>query len=301
MASSSGSGTGGAGAVDDWFRSLHVTGDFSPAAIDGYFTAVQTWLKADMLFLRKPIKGWRTWSHRIRLLAFLSVALGVLLPLPIFPPLNDWPDGLEMGYVAVLLGGLVLMLDQVFAVSSSWMRLTLAEMQVKQVRYRLDLEWAKRRPELTPDNGATVGPILIDILKTAADACHEIMETQKEGWTNELRQGMEALRSRLDGDRIALQQLRTQRRQEESKPKAGAINITIDKPTDLAGPLVVTVGDEPRLKLSNVPATVSVNGVPIGLQTIGLSATRASGGGPFTFMVTETVVGGEAKAIKVPV
>lgn len=285
----------------DWLQSLPVKGDFNPETLDAYFSTVQQWLKSDMDFLGDPIPRWRRKSWWTRLIAFCALALGIVLPLPLFGPIQGWPGGLDLGYVAVLLGGLALMYDQVFNVSNSWMRLTLAEMQVKQVRYRLDLEWAKRRPLLTTENAPTEGPALIDILKTAADACHEIMETQKETWTNELRQGMEALRSRLDSDRIALQQLRTQRQQEESRPKTGAINFTIDKPADLKGPLSIEVGGKERLKLDDVPAKVSVNNIPAGLQTISVTATRAADSKPFAYMVTEAVTAGEAKAIAVAV
>jgi hypothetical protein len=288
--------------ADDWFKPLEVKGDFNPETLDAYFVEVQQWLKEDMQFLRAPIAGWRGWSWWIRGVAFVGLALGIVLPLPLFGPIEGWPGGLELGYVAVLIGGLALMFDQVFSVSSSWMRLTLAEMQVKQVRYRLDLEWAKARPDLKPENAATVGPALIDILKAAADACHEIMETQKESWTSELKQGMELLRSRLDSDRIALQQLRTQRQQQQAGPKNGAVNLTIDKPAELKGPLSVKIGNEQRLELATVPAKVSVNDVPAGLQTITVSAARAGDGGkPFAFMVTETIVAGEAKAVAVAV
>lgn len=288
--------------AEDWFKPLEVKGDFNPETLDGYFAEVQHWLGEDMKFLRKPIPIWRSRSSWTRSIAFVGLALGIILPLPVFDPLPGWPAGLELGYVAVLIGGLALMFDQVFSISNSWMRLTLAEMQVKQVRYRLDLEWAKARPELKPENAATVGPALIDILKAAADACHEIMETQKESWTNELKQGMELLRSRLDSDRIALQQLRTQRQQEQGRPKTGAVNLAFDKPGELKGPLIVKVGSDERLKLDTVPAKVSVNDVPAGLQTIQVSASRAAAPhGPFEFMVTEAIVAGEPKTVTVAV
>jgi hypothetical protein len=284
----------------DWFKSIQVKGDFAPATMDGYFATVQQWLKEDMEFLRAPIVTWRGRSTWTRAIAFLALVAGVFLPLPLFDSIKGGPSGIEMGYVAVLAGGLVLLADQVFAISSSWMRLTMAEMQVKQVRYRLDFEWAKRRPLLTAENATAEGPALIDVLKTATDACHEIMEMQKQAWTSELRQGMETLRSRLDDDRIALQRLRTERQQEQAKPKTGAVNITVDKPGDLKGPLTVKVGGEEKLKLETVPAKLSVNAVPAGLQTISLSAARADGK-PFAYMVTEDIAAGEVKSIAVAV
>lgn len=90
-----------------WSNSLVVPGDFSAATLDDYFVAVQSWLENDMEFLRKPIARWRRRSNWIRVLAFSSVALGVLLPLEIveLPANSDLPrvGGLELGYLAVLL------------------------------------------------------------------------------------------------------------------------------------------------------------------------------------------------------
>lgn len=286
----------------DWFKSLQVTGNYSPATVDDYFITVQKWLRDDMLHLRAPIVKWRKYSLWLRMFAFFAVASGVLLPLPIFGPLSDDVSGLDLGYLAVLIGGLILLFDQVFNVSNSWMRLTLSEMQVKQIRYRLDLEWAKRRAQLTDTNGAVEGPALIDILKSAADACHEIMEAQKLAWTNEVRQGMEALKGRLNADRIMLDRLRTERVQEQARPKTGAINFTIDKPADLKGPLIVKVGDEKLLNLDTVPARPSVSGIPAGLQTITLTADRGSGNGAqFIFMITEEILAGGIKNVAVAV
>lgn len=288
----------------DWFLPLTIKGNFSDATLDSYFDMIGKRLKDDMAFLRKPIVQQRNWSLYLRILAFVSLALAVLLPLPIIEPLDRGPNGLEFGYLSALLGGLVLFADQVFGISSAWMRLTLAEMEVKQVRYRLELDWARRRPLLKTENAATEGPALIDILKTAMDASHDIMQSQKVTWTSEIRQGMDALRSRLNEDRVALERLRAEQLREQARPKTGAVNITIDKPGDLKGPLIVKIGDEERLKLDGaaVPAKVSVNNVPAGLQTIALSATRtAAPYAPFLHIVTEAIPAGDTKCLTVAV
>jgi hypothetical protein len=284
-----------------WFKSLEVIGDFSPPSLASYFKTVQVWLENDMAFLRKPIPFWKGLSYWTRGLAFAGVAAGVLLPLPIFHARPGLPNGLEIGYLSVLLGGLVLLLDRTFNISNSWMRLMLAEMQMKQVRYRLDLDWAKQFPVLTADNGATQGPILLDLLRAAMDAGHHIMETQKTAWTTELSQAMDALRTRLDADRVTLEQLRTQRQQEDQRPTTGAVNLTIDKPQLLKGPLTVTVGSAEPVRSDTVPATLSVNNVPAGLQTISVAAGRVTGSEPFAYSVTEPITAGQAKAITVAV
>lgn len=284
-----------------WFKRLSVKGNFSPETLDDYFKTVQSSIEDDMAFLRTPIDRWRMRAYWVRGLAFLAVAAGILLPLPIMDPWRGFPDGLKMGYLAVILGGLVLLLDRVYNVSNSWVRLTLAEMQVKQIRYRLDLDWAKQRPALTPDNGATQGPILIELLRAALDATHQIMQTQKTAWTTELTQAMDALRNRLDSDRANLEQLRVQRLQEEQRPTTGAINLTIDHPDLLKPPLTVRIAGEEKLRLDSVPAQLSVNGIPAGLQTVGIAANRAAGATPFDYGVTTQITAGEAKTISVTV
>ena len=284
-----------------WFKRLSVKGNFSPETLDDYFKTVQSSIEDDMAFLRTPIDRWRMRAYWVRGLAFLAVAAGILLPLPIMDPWRGFPDGLKMGYLAVILGGLVLLLDRVYNVSNSWVRLTLAEMQVKQIRYRLDLDWAKQRPALTADNGATQGPILIELLRAALDATHQIMQTQKTAWTTELTQAMDALRNRLDSDRANLEQLRVQRLQEEQRPTTGAINLTIDHPDLLKPPLTVRIAGEEKLRLDSVPAQLSVNGIPAGLQTVGIAANRAAGATPFDYGVTAQIAAGEAKTISVTV
>jgi hypothetical protein len=286
-----------------WLKPLSVKGNFSSHTLDGYFAEVQAWIEDDMAFLRKPIDRWRMRAYWIRFLAFLAVAAGVLFPLPIMDPWPGFPDGLKMGYLAVILGGLVLLLDRVYNVSNSWVRLTMAEMQVKQVRYRLDLDWAAQRPTLTGDNGATQGPVLIALLRVALDATHQIMETQKTAWTTELTQAMDSLRTRLDADRATLEQMRTQRQrqEEEARPATGAINLTIDKPGQLKAPLKVSIAGVERLTMDNVPSQLSVNGVAAGLQAISVKAVHVTGGGQFEWGKTEEVVAGRAKTIAVKV
>jgi hypothetical protein len=285
----------------DWFKSLVVKGDFSPATMDSYFAQAQDWLKSDMDFVGSQIGFWRGKSHWIRGFAFLAVAAGVLLPIPLFDAWPGWPTGMEWGYFSIVLGGLVLLLDRTFNMSGAWVRLTLAEMKVKQVRYRLDLDWAKRRPLLTDSNGATEGPALIELLRVATEAAHEIAEGQKVAWTTEMTQALDGLRARLDADRGALERLQVQRQLEQERPTTGAFNITIDKPQDLAPPLVVKVGSDVRGTYPSVPSKLSIADVPAGLQILQLTAKRKTGGAQFDFGTTETVVAGEVKAVAVAV
>lgn len=279
-----------------WFEPLAVKGDFSAATIDGYFRHVQNWLESDMAFLREPIHRWHRRSNRTRGLGFAAVAAGVLLPMPILDPWPGWPDGLQMGYLAVLIGGLVLLLDRVFNVSNSWMRLTLAEMQLKQVRYRLDLDWAKRRPLLTTENAATEGPALMEILRTAMDAGHQIMETQKTTWTTELTQAMDALRSRLDADRTSLEQVRAERARERARPATGGVTIKIDKPELLKPPLKIRAGLLPEERVDPVPPIWAMVGLPPGSARVIVEAERvAPAGSTYKAARPVQVVAGEVQ------
>jgi hypothetical protein len=283
----------------DWFKSLDVEGDFSSQALDKCFHYVQEVLKNDMEFVGKRVPFWRRLSYIVRILAFAAVAAGVLLPIPLFDTEPGRPNGLELGYISVLAGGLVLLADRTFNISSAWVRLTLAEMKMKQVRYRLDLDWARRRPLLST-NPAVEGPALVDLLKAAMDAGHDVMEAQKTAWTTEVTQAMEALRGRLDNDRLTLEQLRSQQRQDRDRPTTGAINLTISAPANLKPPLTVIVGDAERIKYDTVPPHLSIGGIPAGLQTIRLKASPATGSAPFDYSVTEMIVAGEVKPITVP-
>ncbi len=283
----------------DWFKSLNVEGDFSPEAMEKCFHFVQESLKSDMEFVGKRVPFWRRLSYVVRMLAFAAVAAGVLLPIPLFQTDPARPNGLELGYVSVLFGGLVLLADRTFNISSAWVRLTLAEMKMKQVRYRLDLDWARRRPTLS-SNPAVEGPALVDLLRAAMDAGHEVMEAQKTAWTTEVTQAMEALRGRLDNDRLTLEQLRTQQRQDRDRPTTGAINLTLSNTVSLKAPVTVSVGGAQPVTYDTVPSHLSIGGIPAGLQTIRVKASPASGSTPFDYSVTEMIVAGEVKAVNVP-
>ena len=284
------------GDTDTWFGSLKVSGDFKPATLDGYFTTVQGWLTKDMRFLRRPIKRRRWISDAIRGLAFIAVALGVLLPLPIWTSWSSFSSGLEMGYLAVIIGGLILLFDRTFNISGSWMRLQLAEMQVKQIRYRLDLDWAKRRPLLTEENGPAEGPGLIDLLRAASDASHDIVQAQKTAWTTELTQAVETLRGRLDADRVTLEQLRTRQAEEQARPKTGTLNLSFDKPELIKGPLKVQVNDGEEKAMNDIPTVFPLKDLPAGDQIIGVTADRATGTTKFISREAVKITGGEIKA-----
>jgi hypothetical protein len=290
-----------AGSKEDrlnWFKSLEVKGDFKPETFDAYFKHVQGWLASDMVFVRKAIDEYRPWSDWTRRIAFGALGLAVLLPLPIFNPLDGWPDGVRMGYVAALVGGLVLMYDRVFNISNSWMRLTIVELQLKQVRYRLDIDWAKRRPLLTEANGATEAPALLDLLVAALDAAGQIIERQKTTWTSELSQAIDALRARLDADRTRLEQVVSARERERPNPTTGTLSVKIDKPQDLTAPLKLRVGSLPEESIDPVPQLWPVVNVPAGVARVEVEAQRAgANGGTFRAALPVPVVAGAIKEV----
>lgn len=293
--------TNGAGNTEDrlnWFKQLEVKGDFKPETLDGYFRHVQGWLANDMIFVRKAIDDYRPRSEWTRRIAFGALALAVLLPLPIFDPLEGWPDGVKMGYVAALVGGLVLMLDRVFNISNSWMRLTIVELQLKQVRYRLDIDWAKRRPLLSEANGATEGPALLDILVVALDAAGQIIERQKTTWTSELSQAIDALRARLDADRTRLEHIVTERERDRQNPTTGTLSIKLDKPQDLKAPLKLRVGSLPEESIDPVPQVWPIINVPSGVTRVEVEAQRAAAsGGTFRAALAVPVAAGAIKEV----
>lgn len=293
--------TNGAGSGEDrlnWFKSLEVKGDFKPETFDAYFKHVQGWLANDMVFVRKAIDEYRPRSDWTRRIAFGALALAVLLPLPIFNPAQGWPDGVKLGYVAALVGGLVLMLDRVFNISNSWMRLTIVELQLKQVRYRLDIDWAKRRPLLTDANGVTEGPALLDILVVALDAAGQIIERQKTTWTSELSQAIDALRARLDADRTRLEHVVSERERDRQSPTTGTLSIKIDKPQDLKAPLKLRVGSLPEEIVDPVPQLWAVVDVPAGVARVEVEAERAGpNGGMFRAALPVPVAAGAIKEV----
>lgn len=285
-----------------WDKPLTIAPTLTPAALDSYFECVQNRLLKDMEYLRVPMRWRRGWSNGLKGAAWLSVAGGILLP-SLFPPGAAnllGRTGTETAFIIVAVGGLLLLMDQIFNVSGSWTRLMIAELEVRKVRYELEFDWARRRPFVTEDNVMQEGPILIERLLTSVAAAHAIMDAQKRAWAMELEKAMKALEARLEKDRADLAGARSEEKQRDRKPASGAINVTVGKAEAIKPPLAVLVGGaERRIFESSVPKVFTVPDVPAGNASLELRAGAAADAGAWTWSRTVTVPDGGVAEVAV--
>lgn len=288
----------------DWFKDMTISPVLTPAALDGYYEHVRDQLASDMVFLRTPIAGRRRLSYLLKWVALLGLAGGILLPAlapgDVAVPGLGVHRGVELAFIAVAAGGIGLAVDRVFNISSSWARLTLAEAAVQKVRERLQFDWAKRRPAITDANAAAEGPALIDLLRDASQESTAIVETQKRTWTTELDAAAASLLAQLDTQRASLAELVRAQQEQASKPTTGAVNIAIDNPANLKGPVVIRINGEEKHRAPAPAANLTVDGIPAGLQAIALEAERSAvPPTPFVFEQTVAIAAGAAATLQV--
>ena len=289
-----------------WDQPIEVVAPLTPAGLDQIYGEVTERIFADAAFLRRPIAMHRELSGLVKVLAWLLFAAGVLLPILVtaekYRFLGAERSGTELALIAVVTGGLILLLDQLFNLSRSWQRLMLSELQVRKIHQALAMEWQKRRGFVTDVNMPTEGVAMIELLATALRDTHEVMLTQKQAWTSELDQAMADLRANYDMQRGSLDKLVQAQKAEAAKPTTGALNIAIDKPGDLAGEVVLLVDGKEAGKWPAPDSALSVGNVPAGLRVVEVRGKRkAPPGAVFTFAQSVKVDGGAGTAFQVKV
>lgn len=290
---------------NDWYPELEISDTVTRADLKRYFERVRDRIKGDMAFVREPISRYRQWSASLRLLGVVAIGCGILLP-AIFADQRtlgtNWLgltwnlSGLEAAYIAVALGGILLLLDQVFDLTNGWTRLFIAESKLKSVLEELEFDWAIAWSQVTDANIKAEAPKLIEKLQAAARATNVIMHEQKSSWTGAVRTAWEALRTRLEADRGLYQVQIREAEQARARPSTGSINLIITNPLLLKPPVRITLNGEARLSLLVVPSGHVIGNVAPGLHAVEVAAERATGQAPpYVDAKSAHVTAGEAK------
>lgn len=101
-------------------------------------------------------------SNIIRGFAFSLLCLGIIIPLFYSLFKNSWEkwfsfDPLSVGYMAIALGGLCTLTDQIFGLSETYSNIRSLEMRLIGMLRDLDFGWSIRRVKLDPS--AKVDPV----------------------------------------------------------------------------------------------------------------------------------------------
>jgi hypothetical protein len=178
---------------------MEATWDLSAGTLDRYYAQVVNYLDQNIADIRVRRKRFKRPAFVIRALALGFACAGVLLPLLYGP--GDFfrsRNGVEAGYIAFAIGALLLLVDQVFAISTSWSRLRLSELQLAGLRNDLEFDWAKQRPLLdSAQDKIASAQALLDLLKDAKSKAHLVNESQMKSWISELAEGHSVLSTKV--------------------------------------------------------------------------------------------------------
>ena len=193
------------------------------------------------------------WPHRIgstliRICAFIALAYGILSPL-----IRD-PHSYQAAYSSLVVGGLILMLDQLFLMTGSWTRYVSAKLALETTADQLTANWRVLRAAADPD----VKPYHTDALKLFAEslsAADAIQAAELTKWQGELETAVKKLAENLDAaqkqvgekrDKYESEQAEAKKKEEQdaaADKKAnqdGALNVTVTATSEALKDLVVS-------------------------------------------------------------
>jgi len=100
---------------------------------------------------RRRSRNFKCWSKYLRILTLILVALGILAPLyesilatSSNPVLAFLPEGLnyiELGYLAVAVGGVIYLFDKVFGLSKGWIRFMTTLIRIQNRIRSFQMAW----------------------------------------------------------------------------------------------------------------------------------------------------------------
>lgn len=148
----------------------------------------------DASWYQKRQRRWRGGTRVIKVITYLTLAIGVILPL--------WPNNaayLHYGYVSLVIGGLVYSADQVFLFSKSWVRYIQAEMQIRQLLLQFHYQWYIDRVAISPDQPVDTQQAqgILTGFKAFIESVHQVIAQETKTWETEINDSMTQLGSQL--------------------------------------------------------------------------------------------------------
>ncbi len=152
-------------------------------------------IKEKILVSMKVEEDWyakhRKWhsfySRGIRVIAIILFSVGILLPILNFDIITIKSKNLNIGYICLAVGGLLLLLDKYLGVSSGYVRFYIAELDIKKNTHEFisnwDIETAKASNPMTVENIVT----LLNILKQFKQAVFTTIQVETGAWATEFQ------------------------------------------------------------------------------------------------------------------
>jgi hypothetical protein len=191
---------------------MEIHGDLSAETLSSYFKHVSAEITAEIRWYKRKRKEGRFLTTSLRTLAVTAAAAGILLPLMenfaeriarglawLFGVPAAQITGAEAAYISLAFGAVLLLIDQVFVVTSGWVRYMITELKLKAALSDLEFEWAERFPRVVAgEGGADEAKAALAALRKARVAANEIVEAETRTWASELDRAKVALSEKIN-------------------------------------------------------------------------------------------------------
>lgn len=241
--------------------------------------------------------GWyakRRWTYVIlswvtRVMAAVALVFGVLLPLSVSTApvsfLGLTFGGPAQAAVACLaFAGLVVGANQVFMISSTWVRYVGAMMKIRTLVKSTELDWIALKAGLTDPVPSQDIQKALALFKALVVGSRQLVEAETSSWSSELVKAIEQLRTLVNEQRTTVEALakEEQKTREAAQKLAsasthGSLRIKVEGAIErLSGSIKITVATRSEER-SSLLTTVVLSEIAAGVQKVTLTGMDVSG------------------------
>lgn len=238
-------------------------------------------MKETILLKMKKEENWYI-RHRIihgRLTRLLRVASIILFAIGILWPIvrNNFPEmegnNIEIGYISLAIGGLLLLLDKYLGISTGFVRFYIAELDIKKNTYEFIENW--QIESVKASNPLTIENILalINTLKTFRQSVFTTIQVETGAWATEFQSQTGELYELF--------------KQKQSEYKLGAISVNIKNHTGYTN-IEIGLNDQQPVLLNGKTSAIFKN---LSIQPYLVYVKAMKEGNVFTYSENADVTG----------
>lgn len=169
-------------AIDD----LKIKKPLSINQLDSIYLNTVKRAQSDMSWYQKRQRRWRFGSRLIRVVVFIMLLIGAVIPLV-------QPDKAQNGYIALIIGGLTFTLDKIFLVSQTWVRYMSAEMTIKTLILKFRYDFLITRADLDDESVDKQSHEILTNFRTFLLEVHNVVKQETDTWTTQLDTALKML------------------------------------------------------------------------------------------------------------
>jgi len=140
---------------------------------------------------RRRSRNFRFWSKTFRILTLILLSLGILAPLYESvlgrTPLNL--NFVELGYLALAVGGVLFLFDKAFGLSKGWIRFMTTLIRLQNEVRLFQIEWIAARAE------KAALPARVEMMREFITSINKLTESETIQWAAEFENSLALLES----------------------------------------------------------------------------------------------------------